>query len=145
MIHRPTPQITTEPEVLVTSDYQTNTTLKERDLSSDSNGSLRSPGGEGSTGLIVGVSTAGSLVVLITTLVLVFFFRKRWRGNHCKRDSNKKIAHKQENIGNSFISLQLHFNLTYFMEIYITIKLLAAFNFARRALDFYLISFSYLR
>ena len=139
MIHRPTPQIMTKPEVLVTSDYQTNTTLKEPDLDSNSTESLRSPGGDGSSIIIVGVSIAGVLVVLMA-LVLVFFFRKRKRRNRCKRDSNQVNAHKQGNIGNSFIRLQLHFNLTYFMEIYRTIKLSAAFNCAQKTLDFYLIS-----
>ena len=76
IIYRLTPQILTKPEVLVTSDYQTNTTLKERDLDSDSTGSLRRPGGKGNTSLIVGVSIAGALVVLIPALVLVFFFYK---------------------------------------------------------------------
>lgn len=122
MIHRPTPQISTEPEVLVTSDYKINTTLKERDIGTDSTGSLMSPGGEGSTGIIVGVSIAGALVVLITALVLVIFFRKRKRRNCCKREGNQINAYEQGNIlGNSFISLTLH--LTYFMKIYRTIKL----------------------
>lgn len=109
MIHRSTAQITTESEVLVTSDYQMNNTIKEHDIDNDNTGSLRSPGGEGSTNLIVGVSITGAFVVLITALVLVFFFRKRKRRNRCKRDSN----HKQGYIGNSFISLQLHFNFTF--------------------------------
>ena len=112
--YRSTPQILTKPEVLVTSDYQTNTTLKKRELDNSSTGSLRSPSGEGSTSLIVGVSIAGALVVLIAALVLVFFFRKRKRRNRCKRDSNQANAHQQGNIGNSLISLQLHINFTYF-------------------------------
>nr|XP_022318576.1 uncharacterized protein LOC111121537 isoform X2 [Crassostrea virginica] len=99
-VPRPTPQITTEPKVLVTSDYQTNVTLKELDLDSNSTESLRSPGGEGSSSIIAGVSIAGALVVLITALVLVFFFRKRKRCNRCKRDSNQANAHQQGNIAN---------------------------------------------
>ena len=106
LLYRSTPQILIKPEVVVTSEYQTNTTLKKHDIGNGSTGSLGSPGGEGNTGIIVGMSIVGALVVLNTALVLVFFFRKRKRRNRCKRDGNQANAHKQRNIGNSFISLQ---------------------------------------
>ena len=94
MIHRPTPQITTELKVLVTSDYQTNNTIKQHDIDKNSTGSLRSPGGEGSTNLIVGVSIAGALVALaaLAALALVYFCRKRTRHNRSKREGKQRNA-----------------------------------------------------
>ena len=92
MIHRPTPQITTELKVLVTSDYQTNNTIKQHDIAKDSTGSLRSPGGEGSTNLIVGVSIAGALVVFFAVLALVYFCRKRTRHNWSKQEGKQRNA-----------------------------------------------------
>lgn len=91
IIYRPTPQITTESEVLVTSDYQTNNTIKEHDIDNDSTGSLRSLGGERSTGVIAGVSI-GALLVLIAALVLVYFCRKRTRHNRSKREGKQRNA-----------------------------------------------------
>lgn len=87
VIYRPTPQITTESEVLVTSDYQT----KEHDIDNDSTGSLRSPGGEGNTGIIVGVSIVGALVV-IAALALVYFCRNRTRHSRSKREGKQRNA-----------------------------------------------------
>ena len=116
MIHRPTPPVTTESEVLVTSDYQINTTLKERELDNSSTGSLRSPSGEGSTSLIVGVSIAVTLVVLIAAFVLVYFSRKYKRRNRC---NGKQV---NTHIGNRFIILYLHLNLSLRNKIFKLLK-----------------------
>nr|XP_022320214.1 uncharacterized protein LOC111122632 isoform X4 [Crassostrea virginica] len=95
-VPKPTSQITGKPEVVVTSDYQTNTTLKKRGIDNDITGSLRSPGWERSTSLIVGVSIAGALVVLIAAVTLVYFCRKRKRHNRCKR-TGTSICVEEEN------------------------------------------------
>ena len=89
IIYRPASQITSKPGVIVTSDYQTNTTLKKQEIDNSGTGSLRRHGGEESPSTIVGLSIAGALV-LIAAITLVYFRRKRKRRNRCKRTGKEE-------------------------------------------------------